>query len=96
MTVFIIIFNMPIFIINLQNFKEYFGLSVVAQAYNIRTWEAEAGGCKFKASLDYIVRPYLQKMFLDAGPLLDIYAINTHLILKVTFDEGKLLNFSIH
>jgi hypothetical protein len=31
----------------------------VTQAYNQSTWGAEGGRLKFKASLGYIVRPYL-------------------------------------
>ena len=34
--------------------------AVVAQAFNPSTWEAEAGGFEFKASLVYRVRPCLK------------------------------------
>jgi hypothetical protein len=38
-----------------RNKKAYFGQAVVAQAFNPSTWEAEAGGFEFKASLVYRV-----------------------------------------
>lgn len=32
---------------------------MVAHTYNSSSWEAEAGGCEFKASLSYMGGPYL-------------------------------------